>query len=85
MVEAIRRATCTSNVDGQFQTAGFPESRVHECHGSIHTLQCVDVCSNDTWPTEDVHPLLNAARAARTARIVCSASVRANSPITSST
>ncbi|MFM0002100.1 hypothetical protein PQR57_13865 [Paraburkholderia dipogonis] len=32
----------TSNVDGQFQKAGFPESRVHECHGSIHALQCLD-------------------------------------------
>src|SRR5439155_19501480 len=30
----------TSNVDGQFQKAGFPEDRLLECHGSIHYLQC---------------------------------------------
>lgn len=26
----------TSNVDGQFQKAGFTEARMVECHGSIH-------------------------------------------------
>ncbi|MGB8419614.1 Sir2 family NAD-dependent protein deacetylase [Paraburkholderia sp.] len=35
----------TSNVDGQFQKAGFPDDRVHECHGSIHTLQCLEGCT----------------------------------------
>ena len=30
----------TSNVDGQFQKAGFDEDRIVECHGSIHHLQC---------------------------------------------
>jgi NAD-dependent SIR2 family protein deacetylase len=34
----------TSNVDGQFQKAGFPESRIVECHGSIHFLQCLRGC-----------------------------------------
>ena len=34
----------TSNVDGQFQKAGFPPTRVVECHGSIHHLQCVRSC-----------------------------------------
>jgi NAD-dependent SIR2 family protein deacetylase len=29
----------TSNVDGQFQKAGFDEHRIVECHGSIHHLQ----------------------------------------------
>lgn len=29
----------TSNVDGQFQKAGFSEDLVYECHGSIHFLQ----------------------------------------------
>ncbi|MFM0260192.1 Sir2 family transcriptional regulator [Paraburkholderia sediminicola] len=46
----------TSNVDGQFQKAGFSEGRVHECHGSIHTLQCLDVCTNDTWPAKKFLP-----------------------------
>jgi NAD-dependent SIR2 family protein deacetylase len=31
----------TSNVDGQFQKAGFDPLRIHECHGSIHYLQDV--------------------------------------------
>jgi NAD-dependent SIR2 family protein deacetylase len=30
----------TSNVDGHFQKAGFPEERVLEIHGSIHLVQC---------------------------------------------
>jgi NAD-dependent SIR2 family protein deacetylase len=30
----------TSNVDGQFQKAGFPEDKIFEVHGSIHFLQC---------------------------------------------
>ena len=30
----------TSNVDGQFQKAGFPEDKIYECHGSIHFVQC---------------------------------------------
>ena len=34
----------TSNVDGQFQKAGFPDDRVVECHGSIHFLQCLRGC-----------------------------------------
>lgn len=49
----------TSNVDGQFQKASFSENRVHECHGSIHKLQCFDVCTTDTWAAKDVHPLVN--------------------------
>jgi NAD-dependent SIR2 family protein deacetylase len=39
----------TSNVDGQFQKAGFNPDLVHECHGSIHRLQCVHPCSRDIW------------------------------------
>ncbi|MFX7878703.1 Sir2 family NAD-dependent protein deacetylase, partial [Acinetobacter baumannii] len=31
----------TSNVDGHFQQAGFEAAKVHECHGSIHYLQCL--------------------------------------------
>ena len=30
----------TSNVDGQFQKAGFDPERISEVHGSIHWLQC---------------------------------------------
>ncbi len=34
----------TSNVDGQFQKAGFAEASVVECHGSIHHVQCLRSC-----------------------------------------
>ena len=30
----------TSNVDGQFQKAGYPADKIYEVHGSIHYLQC---------------------------------------------
>jgi len=43
----------TSNVDGQFQQAGFKEERVMECHGSIHHLQCIDNCQGMLWSSED--------------------------------
>jgi NAD-dependent SIR2 family protein deacetylase len=45
----------TSNVDGQFQKAGFDPARIHEVHGSIHHLQCTAPCGDDVWEcTEDV-------------------------------
>lgn len=44
----------TSNVDGHFQRAGFPEERVIECHGSIRFLQCVNFCRDAIWPADDV-------------------------------
>ena len=43
----------TSNVDGQFQKAGFDESEVMECHGSIHHLQCIDDCQGKIWRADD--------------------------------
>lgn len=39
----------TSNVDGQFQTAGFSEDRIYECHGSIHYVQCLRPCNPSIW------------------------------------
>ena len=42
----------TSNVDGQFQAAGFPY--VAEAHGSIHYLQCLAGCSREIWPASGV-------------------------------
>ena len=38
----------TSNVDGQFQTAGFDRDRILECHGSIHHIQCLNHCGEIT-------------------------------------
>jgi NAD-dependent SIR2 family protein deacetylase len=42
----------TSNVDGQFQKAGFDEQRIVECHGSLHHLQSRDRCGDQIWPNE---------------------------------
>lgn len=39
----------TSNVDGQFQRAGFAPERLVECHGSIHHFQCSESCSDEIW------------------------------------
>eukprot|EP00026_Physarum_polycephalum_P004298 Phypoly_transcript_04316.p1 GENE.Phypoly_transcript_04316~~Phypoly_transcript_04316.p1 ORF type:complete len:624 (-),score=105.90 Phypoly_transcript_04316:242-2113(-) len=40
----------TSNIDGQFQKAGFDEERIYECHGSLGHLQCLNGCSfNEVW------------------------------------
>ena len=38
----------TSNVDGQFQKAGFAEERLAEIHGSIHVMQCLGRCEGLT-------------------------------------
>ncbi len=42
----------TSNVDGQFQKAGFPEEKIMEVHGSIHWLQCSKRCGEDIWKAD---------------------------------
>ncbi len=42
----------TSNVDGQFQRAGF--TGVAECHGSIHHLQCMVDCGQPVWSADGV-------------------------------
>ena len=39
----------TSNVDGQFQIAGFDPQRIMECHGSIHRLQCLAGCGQPVF------------------------------------
>ena len=48
----------TSNVDGQFQKAGFDSARLVECHGSIHHLQCSSAacCARNPniWPADNV-------------------------------
>lgn len=40
----------TTNVDGQFQRAGFDPRYVHEVHGTLHQFQCTKPCSDLTWP-----------------------------------
>ncbi|MEA5098762.1 MAG: Sir2 family NAD-dependent protein deacetylase [Burkholderiaceae bacterium] len=49
----------TSNVDGQFQKAGFDPERIHECHGSIHHLQCLAPCELDFWSADGFEPRVN--------------------------
>lgn len=44
----------TSNVDGQFQKAGFNSERIVECHGSIHYVQCMNACTYETWSANDI-------------------------------
>lgn len=46
----------TSNVDGQFQKAGFRPEQMHECHGSIHHLQCTKECGSGVWSAAEFVP-----------------------------
>jgi NAD-dependent SIR2 family protein deacetylase len=50
----------TSNVDGQFQRAGFDPDHVVECHGAIDYLQCTKNCGIGIFPADpyklDVDP-----------------------------
>lgn len=49
----------TSNVDGQFQKAGFRDSEVCEVHGSIHHLQCLKGCAGDIWSARGFDPVVD--------------------------
>lgn len=51
----------TSNVDGQFQKAGFAEDQIYEIHGSIHHIQRTDGVG-DIWPADDVMVDIDAQR-----------------------
>ncbi|PRG20840.1 SIR2 family NAD-dependent protein deacylase [Burkholderia multivorans] len=51
----------TSNVDGQFQKAGFDPARIVEIHGSIHALQCLRPCSDETWDAAPFIPAVDEA------------------------
>lgn len=42
----------TSNVDGQYQKAGYNEDHICECHGSIHHLQCLRPCTQEIWKND---------------------------------
>lgn len=44
----------TSNVDGQFQKAGFSKDKIVEVHGSIHFLQCSKDCQDRIWSADDL-------------------------------
>ncbi len=49
----------TSNVDGQFQKAGFPGERICEIHGSIQHLQCAAGCGEQIWTADAVQPVVD--------------------------
>lgn len=51
----------TSNVDGQFQRAGYEPDRVLEVHGSIHHLQCQHGCAGEIWPADGFVPEIDDA------------------------
>jgi NAD-dependent SIR2 family protein deacetylase len=42
----------TSNVDGQFQKAGFDSDKICEIHGSIHHFQCAGAEDHGIWDTD---------------------------------
>ncbi len=44
----------TSNVDGQFQKAGFDEDKIMEVHGSIHHNQCSENCNSEIWSNKEM-------------------------------
>jgi len=70
----------TSNVDGQFQKAGFPEEAISEIHGSIHVLQCCTPCSSRLWENGEQVPVdVETMRAGRIPRCPhCAAVARPN-------
>lgn len=63
MAAALRNGAFvfTSNVDGQFQKAGFDAQRIVEYHGSIHHLQCMDACAGAIWAASNLLPEIDAA------------------------
>lgn len=69
----------TSNVDGQFQRAGFDGERIVECHGAIDWVQCTG-CDAEITPCEasvDVEPATFRARDPLP-RCACGALLRPN-------
>ena len=51
----------TSNVDGQFQRAGFVEDRIVEVYGSIHHAQCTEPCGERIESATSIHVRVNDA------------------------
>ena len=54
----------TSNVDGQFQAAGFDPDVVAEVHGSIHRLQCLAGCGAPVWSADGMDVAIDRRRCA---------------------
>jgi NAD-dependent SIR2 family protein deacetylase len=49
----------TSNVDGQFQRAGFDEDVIEECHGALDWLQCTRRCGAALWRADGFEPSID--------------------------
>jgi len=49
----------TSNVDGQFQKAGYNDEYIEECHGSIHHFQCIEPCCNNIWDANEEEVIID--------------------------
>jgi len=49
----------TSNVDGQFQKAGFDANKILEVHGSIHHLQCSQNCTNNIYKADETSIMID--------------------------
>lgn len=49
----------TSNVDGQFEKAGYDVDRIAEVHGSIYHLQCLHCCTPAIWSADAFEPLVD--------------------------
>jgi NAD-dependent SIR2 family protein deacetylase len=72
----------TSNVDGQFQKAGFDDMKIVECHGSIHYNQCAKSCSSILWSncddTVEVDETLFRAKEPMPSCLICQELARPN-------
>jgi NAD-dependent SIR2 family protein deacetylase len=55
----------TSNVDGQFQRAGFDPDAILECHGAIDVMQCTRDCGVGLISANDYEPDIDEAFRAR--------------------
>ncbi len=59
---ALGALVYTSNVDGQFQRAGFADDSIWECHGSLMHLQCTRPCCEVVWPADGFEPEIDEGR-----------------------
>jgi NAD-dependent SIR2 family protein deacetylase len=51
----------TSNVDGQFQRAGFDPERIVEVHGAIDWMQCLRKCGIGVFPADEFEVAIDEA------------------------
>jgi len=52
----------TSNVDGQFQKAGYAPAQIVECHGSLHHFQCSEPCAGPIWEAAEERVVVDEAQ-----------------------